>query len=37
MYLLYTEEQMMNYVRAIEKEDEEFNEYIKNKKDGVEV
>ena len=28
MYLLYTEEQMMNYVRAIEKEDEEFNEYI---------
>ena len=36
MYLLYTEEQMMNYVRAIEKEDEEFEEYIKNKKDGVE-
>ena len=34
MYLLYTEEQMMNYVRAIEKEDEEFNEYIKNKNKG---
>ena len=34
MYLLYTEEQMMNYVRAIEKEDEEFEEYIKNKNKG---
>ena len=34
MYLLYTEEQMMNYVRAIEKEEEEFNEYIKNKNKG---
>ena len=28
MYLLYTEEQMMDYVRGMEKEDEEFNEYI---------
>ena len=34
MYLLYTEEQMMNYVRGMEKEDEEFNEYIKNKNKG---
>ena len=34
MYLLYTEEQMMNYVRAIEKENEEYEEYIKNKNKG---